>query len=326
MLANNGHWWHFTTASSGSPGSPGPFGKQSPAANADGVLASVTLAWSPSSNATSYQVCVGLAPGDCAFTGGWVNTLATSYNLSGLSLGTTYWWQVRAINANGETAADNGIWWQFTTQNPLLLIQPFAKTAPAHTTAGLPTNQMLMWNSATNATRYTVCVGTAPGLCDVMNHVETTGTSLMLTGAQAGQTYWWQVFAHNNGSPSRQADEGQWWSFSTANGFSGPSAFNKSSPISGTQVPAVNSVNFTWFNSPGAFAYQVCVGTAWGLCNVVNTTVSSTSLVRALPRPGIYWWQVTAIDSNGNTTQANSGQWWIIEARPRAFIPIVMQP
>jgi hypothetical protein len=138
-------------------------------------------------------------PGDCSFTGGWASTSGTSYNLSGLSLGTTYWWQVRAINANGETAADNGIWWQFTTQNPFTSIQPFAKTAPLHEVTGQPSSVTLAWNSATNATRYTVCVGTQPGLCDVVNHAETTNTFLALSGLQTGQTYWWQVFAHNNG-------------------------------------------------------------------------------------------------------------------------------
>jgi hypothetical protein len=42
-LADGGQWWYFVTAGSSNAGSPGPFGKQSPAANADGVLASVTL-------------------------------------------------------------------------------------------------------------------------------------------------------------------------------------------------------------------------------------------------------------------------------------------
>jgi alpha-tubulin suppressor-like RCC1 family protein len=324
VLANNGHWWHFATASSGSPGSPGPFGKQSPAVNADNVLASVTLFWGASSNATSYQVCVGLAPGNCGFTGGWVNTSATSYNLSGLALGTTYWWQVRAINAGGETAADGGIWWQFTTQNPFTLIQPFGKIAPLHQVNGQPSNVTLSWNPATGAARFTVCVGTQPGLCNVVNHAETTNTFLALSGLQTGQTYWWQVFAHN-GAASRQADNGQWWSFNVSNG-SGPGAFAKQSPTNGAGVFALSAVNLTWTPASGVLTYRVCIGTALGLCNVVDTLTANTAVIWTPSRAGRFWWQVTAIDSDGNTTQADGGTWWVMEGQPRVFIPIVMRP
>jgi alpha-tubulin suppressor-like RCC1 family protein len=324
VLANNGHWWHFATASSAAPASPGPFGKTLPAANADNVLASVTLFWGASSNATSYQVCVGPAPGNCGFTGGWVNTSGTSYSLSGLTLGTTYWWQVRAINAGGETAADNGIWWQFTTQNPSTDIQPFGKSTPSHQVNGQPSNVTLSWNPATNATRYTVCVGTQPGLCDVVNHAETTNTFLALSGLQAGQTYWWQVFAHN-GTASRQANDGQWWSFGVSNG-SGPGAFAKQSPANGTGLFALSAVNFTWTPASGVLTYRVCIGTAPGLCNVADALTTSTTLSRTLPRAGRFWWQVTAIGSDGNTTQADSGTWWVIEGQARVFIPIVYRP
>jgi alpha-tubulin suppressor-like RCC1 family protein len=324
VLANNGHWWHFATASSAAPASPGPFGKTLPAANADNVLASVTLFWGASSNATSYQVCVGLAPGDCGFTGGWVNTSATSYNLSGLALGTTYWWQVRAINAGGETAADNGIWWQFTTQNPSTDIQPFGKSTPSHQVNGQPSNVTLSWSPATGAARYTVCVGTQPGLCDVVNHAETTNTFLALSGLQTGQTYWWQVFAHN-GAASRQADNGQWWSFGVSNG-SGPGAFAKQSPANGAGVFALSAVNLTWTSANGALTYRVCIGTALGLCNVVDTLTANTAVIWTPSRAGRFWWQVTAIDSDGNTTQADGGTWWVMEGQPRVFIPIVMRP
>src|SRR5262249_53708273 len=36
---------------------------------------------------------------------------------SGLVGNTTYWWQVRARNANGTTDANTGTWWNFTTVN-----------------------------------------------------------------------------------------------------------------------------------------------------------------------------------------------------------------
>jgi hypothetical protein len=46
----------------------------------------------------------------------WVNAGgSTSADLSGLAEDTTYYWQVRAINTSGQTEADAGSWWSFTT-------------------------------------------------------------------------------------------------------------------------------------------------------------------------------------------------------------------
>ena len=229
--------------------------------------------------------------------------------LSGLSHATTYWWQVRAVNAGGQTMADGGTWWRFTTENaPGSPIGAFGKDSPAHTATGVPTNTTLSWGAAANAVRYTVCVGTQPGLCDVMNNAEATGTSLALAGAQPGRTYWWQVFAYNDGN-LRLADAGQWWAFSTANDTNvGPGDFGKTSPISGTTV--ANPIGLAWSAASGAVGYRVCVGTAWGLCDMVNQVATTAAPLTVTLPAGSYWWQATAVDADGDTTQADGGQWW----------------
>jgi uncharacterized repeat protein (TIGR01451 family) len=207
--------------------------------------------------------------------------------------------------------ADGGVWWRFTTANaPGSPIGAFAKAAPAHTATGVPTNTTLSWGTAAGAARYTVCVGTQPGLCDVMNHAEVFSptVSLGLANAQPGRTYWWQVFAYSDGN-LRLADAGQWRAFSVANDPDvGPGDFGKTSPISGTTV--ANPVGLAWGASSGAVGYRVCVGTAWGLCDAVNqASASAAPLTITLPARS-YWWQVTAVDADGDTTQADGGQWW----------------
>jgi uncharacterized repeat protein (TIGR01451 family) len=307
--ANGGAWWYFTTLASG--GAPGAFGKVAPANNAISQPLSLMLSWNAASEATGYEVCVGALPGDCAVTGGWVSAGGTSHALSGLSHATTYWWQVRALNASGQTMADGGVWWQFTTANaPGSPIGAFAKAAPAHTATDVPTSTTLSWETAAGAARYTVCVGTQPGLCDVMNHAEVFSptVSLGLANAQPGRTYWWQVFAYSDGN-LRLADAGQWWAFSTANDTaSGPGNFVKTSPLSSTTI--ANPIGLAWSVSNGAVVYRVCVGTAWGLCDVVNQASASAAPLTVTLPAGSYWWQVTAVDADGNTTQADSGQWW----------------
>jgi len=255
-------------------------------------------------------VCVGLLPGDCSASGGgWVDVGGTSHVLSGLSHATTYWWQVRAVNAGGQTMADGGVWWRFTTLNaPGSPIGAFGKSAPAHEAIGVATNATLSWDAAANAARYTVCVGTQPGLCDVMNNAEATGTSLALAGAQPGRTYWWQVTAHGASGALRLADEGAWWAFTTANDTAvGPGDFNKALPVSGTVV--ANPVVLVWGTSNGAIRYQVCLGRAIGLCDVLNNAIASSGTGWVLPA-GSYWWQVTAVDAEGDMTQADGGIWW----------------
>jgi uncharacterized repeat protein (TIGR01451 family) len=314
--ADGGAWWHFTTVPSFGPNPPAPFGKVSPLNNAANQPVNPTLSWGVASGATSYQVCVGSLPGDCSSSGGWVSVAGTSYALSGLSYDTTYWWQVRAVNASGQTLADSGAWWRFTTgNNPASPLGTFGKSAPAANATGVPTNTTLSWSAATNAQRYTVCVGTLPGLCDVMNHVEVLApaTSLTLTNAQAGRTYWWQVWAYNGGQ-FLLADSGQWWAFTTANNAGsgpggGPAEFQKVAPISGTLVG--NTPLLSWTASSGAVGYFVCVGRSWGLCDVVNN--AATAGLSHAPNglaPGTYWWQVTAVDAEGDTTQADGGTRW----------------
>jgi uncharacterized repeat protein (TIGR01451 family) len=307
--ANDGAWWYFTTATGAA--APEAFGKVAPANNAAGQPLNPALSWDPAGGATGYEICVGLLPGDCSKTGGWAGVGGTSYALSGLNYATTYFWQVKAVNAAGQTMADGGVWWRFTTENaPGSPIGAFGKVAPAQAATGVAMTGTLSWGAAENAARYTVCVGTQPGLCDVMNHVEVFSptVSLTLANAQPGRTYWWQVFAYNDGN-LRLADAGQWWAFSVANDPDvGPGDFGKTSPISGTTV--ANPVGLAWGAASGAVGYRVCVGTAWGLCDAVNqVSASAAPLTITLPA-GSYWWQATAVDAEGDTTQADGGAWW----------------
>ena len=95
------------------PPPPGAFGKSSPANGATKRPTSQTLSWSTSSGAASYEYCVSTAPSCSVWTG--VGT-ATSASPAGLAARTTYYWQVRANNGSGQTEANGGAWWRFTTR------------------------------------------------------------------------------------------------------------------------------------------------------------------------------------------------------------------
>jgi len=119
-----GPTWSFTTTLP-----PGDFGKIGPIDAAIGVSLSPTLSWGISSGAVSYEYCYTTTtfPNDV-----WTSTGAmTSVVLSGLDDDTTYYWQVRAVNAGGATEADGGTWWSFTTIN--INDAPFFSSTPVTT-------------------------------------------------------------------------------------------------------------------------------------------------------------------------------------------------
>jgi hypothetical protein len=91
---------------------PGALHKTGPA-NGATVKTAPTLRWTSSRNATSYKYCVTTSnSGTCNH---WVSTHASTHATpSGLTAGTTYYWEVLASSVHGTVAADNGFFNRFT--------------------------------------------------------------------------------------------------------------------------------------------------------------------------------------------------------------------
>ncbi|MDD5675261.1 MAG: hypothetical protein PHC61_13915, partial [Chitinivibrionales bacterium] len=98
---------------SGPPPAPGVPVLSSPANAATSIAVNPTLAWNASSGATTYGLQVAT---DAGFTGLVVNQsglTVLSYNVTGLTNSTTYYWRVNATNGGG-TSAWSSVW-SFTT-------------------------------------------------------------------------------------------------------------------------------------------------------------------------------------------------------------------
>jgi hypothetical protein len=122
VLANSGYdtvfasggvfaYWSFTTQNV-----PGAFGKLAPANGATGVSKNPTLSWQASAGATGYAICIGLST-SCIETPVGLTTSLQGYFL--LNAGTTYYWQIRALNPGGDVYANGSAnaFWTFTTGN-----------------------------------------------------------------------------------------------------------------------------------------------------------------------------------------------------------------
>jgi hypothetical protein len=96
---------------------PDAFGKSTPVNGAANQSSNPKLIWEESSYAANYAYCYDTSNNGLCDTS-WITTTGTTASLSGLSLNTAYYWQVRAANTADVIDADGGEWWSFTTVNP----------------------------------------------------------------------------------------------------------------------------------------------------------------------------------------------------------------
>ena len=64
-------------------------------------------------------------------------------------------------------------------------------------------------------------------------------------------------------------------------------------------------VTLSWATSTGATSYRLCLNSASNCTTTANTSYRLTGLTKGLA----YTWQVTALNSAGETA-ANGGTWW----------------
>ena len=192
---------------------------------------SITLGWTKSTGATTYEVNGGALSG-------WTDAgdVAT-YTFTGLSAGTSYSLQVRAKNTGGETAA------------PAVsaVTVPAAPTGVAvDASATTQTAITLEWTKSTGATSYEVQGGTHNSWHDVGDVA-----LYQFTGLSAGTSYSLEVRAKNASGESPAA--------------AAVSAVTVPAAPTGVAVDASattqTAITLTWTKSAGATTYEVQGGT-----------------------------------------------------------------
>jgi hypothetical protein len=304
---------------------PAVFAKISPTDGAAAQPTDLTLSWGVSSGAESYEYCIDETDDDTC-DDSWIGVGAdTSMTPSGLSIGTTYYWQVRAVNTAGTAEADGGAWWDFTTQ--VSAPGAFGKTGPADGAAAQPTDPTLNWEASSGAESYEYCID------DIDNHTCDGGwidagasTSANLSGLSTDANYYWQVRAVNPADIT-EADGGAWWYFTTQ--VLPPVAFGKTGPTDGAAAQPTDPT-LSWGTSSGAESYEYCIDvTDNDACDAGWTSVGADTSVdlSGLSGDATYYWQVRARNP-AYTTEADGGAWWHFATEPGAFriyIPAVIR-
>ncbi len=287
---------------------PYSFSKNTPGNGATGLSLNPSLIWGTSFGATSYEYCYDTSnDNNCT---NWINAgLNTSVILNGLTLNTTYYWQVRSKNSYGTTYADGSTnWWRFTTGN---VPGAFSKVTPSNSAINVSTNTTFSWGLSTGATSYEYCYDTTDdNVCSSWISVG-TNTSANINGLNTSTIYFWQVRARNAfGIAYANGGSSAYWSFSTIIYL--PGTFTKRLPTNGV-IDFTSDPWLSWSTSLGATSYEYCIDTTNdnSCANWADVGNNSAIELNDMTPNTTYYWQVRANNNNGKTyADGSSTTYW----------------
>jgi hypothetical protein len=159
--------------------------------------ARVDLVWDAVPGATSYTLYRGTSPGGEGATP-YQSLTGTSFADTNVTNGTTYYYQVAAVNGSGEGVRSGEV--SATPQVP-------APNAPTGLNAA-PGNALvtLSWSVTAGAVSYSVYRGLSAG-AETLFQTGVTGTTFVNTGLANGTTYFYEVTAVNAGGESPRSSE-----------------------------------------------------------------------------------------------------------------------
>jgi Ice-binding-like/Bacterial Ig-like domain len=296
-LATN-YVWTFTTIAAGTPTLVAPLnGAVSQAVNP-------TLIWNAVPGADTYRLQVSLSNN---FTSTIYNDSTRTNNsqlITGLTVGTTYYWHVNS-KISGGTSAYSDVW-SFTT-----IATPAAPVlvSPLDGAQNQPTSITLSWLASVGAAAYRLQVSASNTFAaTVFDDSTITGTSQPIIGLTVGVTYYWRVDAKNISGTSAYSTR----SFTTSITALQPPLL--AAPADADTV-ITTSPTLSWNPSIGAGTYRLQVDTNISFTNPLfnDSTISGLSQpVSGLVNGKTYYWRVNAKNSSG--TSGYSTTWRFIIA------------
>jgi len=259
---------------------------------------SFTANWNSSTGATKYFLDVSTTVDFSTFVTDYNNKdvgNVTSYSVTSLSTGITYYYRVRASNSNGTSANSNSI-----TVITGQLAAPVALDATNITT----TDFNATWSSSPSATTYILDVSTASDFSTFVTNYNAKDvgnvTSYKVTSVNSSTVYYYRVRASNSGGISANSN-----TISVTTLLAAPVA---------TAATNVTNTSFTanWNISNGATNYWIDVSTDADFTNVLtsynNKSVGNVTTfnIISLTTNTTYYFRVCASNNNGTSPYSNT--------------------
>ncbi|HYG38138.1 MAG TPA: fibronectin type III domain-containing protein, partial [Cytophagales bacterium] len=274
----------------------------------------INLSWdNNATNETGYIIEGGTTAGgpytQIATTGANV----TTYQNTGLSGNTTYYYIVKATNSAGASSASN----EASATTPAVVTVP---PAPANLTATAisSTRIDLEWDDTPNETGYIIERGTTTG--GPYTEIATTGanvTTYQNTGLSGSTTYYYVVRAENSAGPSGASNEA---------GATTPAVVTVPPVPTNLTATAISStrIDLEWDDTPNETGYIIERGTTSGgpYTQIATPEADATTFQNTgLSGNTTYYYVVKATNSAGTSGASNEAN-----AKTPAVVTIPTKP
>jgi len=272
----------------------------------------VTLGWSPDSAAASHDVYIGedfdsVNEGTAdTFRGNqeelfYIAGFPGYAYPDGLVPGTTYYWRIDEVEADGETKHKGDIW-SFTVP-PKTAYNP----DPADGAEFVDPNTFLSWTAGYGGKLHTIYLGTDYDDVNDANEGTQQGLTTYNPGTlESGKVYYWRVDEFD----SANTYKGDVWSFTTPGAVGSPKPANGAADVKMTAV-------LSWTAADGAASHEVYFGKDKDAVRNADKNSPEYKGSKALGDesydPGklswfaTYYWRIDEVDTLGN---AQKGPLW----------------
>jgi autotransporter-associated beta strand protein len=262
----------------------------------------IDLSWTNNAtNATSIEILRSTDNVHFSQIGATANNF-TNFADTSLPTGTTYYYQLVANNADGNSPNSN------TAQASTQAAQPPA-TPSGLTATGVATNQInLTWiDNSTNEDGFNLERSTNGGNYSSLALLAAGTTNYFDTNLPAGTTYFYRV----------QAFRSCWGNSAYSTPASAATLLPPApvTPVGLVAIPGNGKINLSWLTASGAGSYNLKRGTSSGAeTNFLNTT-ATTYTDTAVVNGTTYYYVISSLNAGGEGNNSREAR-----ATPQAFV------